>query len=70
MKITDRNAIALQSLAKTKMEDRKRSLIVDHDDAVQPSKRHATTANGAPVRMESDKEKEIEVGTLQRRRQR
>lgn len=43
------------------MEDRKRSLIVDNDDAVQPSKRQATGANGAAPRMEPEKEKEVEV---------
>jgi len=42
------------------MEDRKRALIVDQDDT-PPSKRQATTANGTLMRMEPEKEKEIEV---------
>jgi len=42
------------------MEDRKRSLIADQDDT-PPSKRQAMTVNGTLMRMEPEKEKEIEV---------
>ncbi|TKX25995.1 E3 ubiquitin-protein ligase bre1 [Elsinoe australis] len=41
------------------MEDRKRAIVADHDDAGPPSKRQATAANGAS-RMDADKEKDVE----------
>lgn len=51
---------AFPSAIKTKMEDRKRAIVADHDDAGPPSKRQATAANGAS-RMDADKEKDVEV---------
>ncbi|KAK4997422.1 E3 ubiquitin-protein ligase bre1 [Elasticomyces elasticus] len=42
------------------MDDRKRSLVPDVDDAAHPSKRQATVANGAQPRMEPETEKDIE----------
>ncbi|KAF2218780.1 BRE1 E3 ubiquitin ligase-domain-containing protein [Elsinoe ampelina] len=50
---------AFPSALKLKMEDRKRTIVADHDDAGPPSKRQATAANGAS-RMDADKEKDVE----------
>jgi len=62
MRLSQGHATAIASHDQPKMEDRKRSLAVDQDDATPPSKRQATTANGSAMRMEPEKEKEVEVG--------
>jgi len=63
MRLSQGHATAIASPNQTRMEDRKRSLAVDQDDATPPSKRQATNANGTAVRMEPEKEKEVEVCT-------
>lgn len=61
MKAAEGHIVSLAPSSKVKMEDRKRSLAVDADDAY-PSKRHASSANGTHIRMsDTDKEKDIEV---------
>jgi len=64
MRLSGAHATAkVTSPAKVSMEDRKRSLALDQDDAVTPpSKRQANAANGAVSKMDlPEKEKEIEV---------
>lgn len=51
---------ALPSLSKTAMEDRKRSLMNDVEDLV-PSRKRLKDENGATMRMDEDKEKQVEV---------
>ena len=61
MKDVEGQIVSLPPAARTKMDDRKRSLAVDPDDAY-PSKRHASASNGTHIRMsDPDKEKDIEV---------
>ena len=61
MKVAEGQTVSLSSTTRVKMDDRKRSLAVDPDDAY-PSKRHASSSNGTHIRMsDPDKEKEIEV---------
>jgi len=60
MKVAEAQAVSLSSAPKIKMDDRKRSLPADSEDAY-PSKRHATSSNGTHPRMDPDKEKDIEV---------
>lgn len=50
---------ALPSLSKTAMEDRKRSLINDVED-LAPSRKRLKDENGATMRMDEDKEKQVE----------
>lgn len=44
-----------------KMEDRKRSLAPDADDLAPSRKRVAKDENGQPMRMDAEKEKDVEV---------
>lgn len=46
-----------------KMEDRKRSLAPDVDDLAPSRKRVAKDENGQPMRMDAEKEKDVEVCT-------
>ena len=46
---------------KVKMEDRKRSLAPDADDMAPSRKRLAKDENGQPMRMDAEKEKDVEV---------
>ena len=52
--------VALPSFDKVKMEERKRSLAPDLDDA-QPRKRLLKDENGQAMRMDAEKEKDVEV---------
>ncbi|KAK4980791.1 hypothetical protein LTR28_000963, partial [Elasticomyces elasticus] len=61
MRAIERQAVRTSSFDKVKMDDRKRSLVPDVDDAAPPLKRQATVANGAQPRMEPETEKDIEV---------
>ena len=61
MKPSQGQAFTVSPHDQIKMEERKRSLVIDHDDVTQPNKRQATTINGAPIRMDAEKEKDIEV---------
>lgn len=45
------------------MDERKRSIQPDSDD-IYPSKRHQTTQNAPQMRMDSEKEKDVEVSLL------
>jgi E3 ubiquitin-protein ligase BRE1 len=49
------------SIDKIKMEDRKRSLVVDADDAAPSRKRLLKDEHGQQMRMDLDKEKDVEV---------
>lgn len=60
MRLAEGHSVSLSSVGKVKMEERKRSIAVDPDD-VYPSKRQATAANGTLPRMDTEKEKDIEV---------
>ncbi|KAK3074646.1 E3 ubiquitin-protein ligase bre1, partial [Teratosphaeriaceae sp. CCFEE 6253] len=53
-------AVAPSSLAKAKMEDRKRSLAADGDDAAPRARKLLKDENGQPMRMDAEKEKEVE----------
>lgn len=48
---------------KPTMDDRKRSIQPDSDD-IYPSKRHQTTQNAPQMRMDSEKEKDVEVSLV------
>lgn len=49
------------TLPKTKMEDRKRSLALDVDDLAPNRKRIVKDENGNQMRLDADKEKDLEV---------
>ena len=49
------------SFGKIKMEDRKRSLVVDPEDGVSTRKRLLKDEHGQQMRMDPDKEKDVEV---------
>lgn len=49
-----------QSFVKVKMDERKRSLASDPDE-LQPRKRTVKDENGQQMRMDAEKEKDIEV---------
>jgi E3 ubiquitin-protein ligase BRE1 len=49
------------SFDKIKMEDRKRSLVVDADDVAPSRKRLVKDEHGQQMRMNDDKEKDVEV---------
>lgn len=51
---------AFPSLSKVEMEDRKRSLMGDVDD-LAPSRKRLKDENGSTMRMDEDKEKQVEV---------
>ncbi|KAF2157969.1 BRE1-domain-containing protein [Myriangium duriaei CBS 260.36] len=61
MKVPTLEQGAFPSLHTTIMDDRKRGIAADTDDGGPPSKRQATAANGAAMRMgDLDKEKDVE----------
>lgn len=65
MTISYHNSGALPSPLKTTMDDRKRAIAADLDDAGPPNKRLATVVNGTAMRMgDLDKEKDVEVCEL------
>lgn len=62
MTTTAHKSTAPPSFASAKMDERKRSLAVDMDVDVAPSrKRLAKDENGQPMRMDAEKEKDVEV---------
>lgn len=61
MKVAGGHSVPLPSATKIKMDDRKRSLAADPEDAY-PSKRQATS-NGASKMSEMDMEADLEVPT-------
>lgn len=56
--------VAVPSYDKLKMEDRKRSLVTDADDLAPSRKKLLKDENGQAMRMEADKEKDVEVRTV------
>lgn len=54
---------ALSSLTKSEMDDRKRSLIADVED-IAPSRKRLKDENGAVMRMDEQKERDVEVRNL------
>ena len=62
MTTTQAQPAALPSFdAKVKMEDRKRSLANDADDMAPSRKRLVKDENGQQMRMDAEKEKDVEV---------
>ena len=61
MTATQVPASAIPSFDKVKMEDRKRALAHDADDSAPSRKRLMKDENGQAMRMDADKEKEVEV---------
>lgn len=62
MTTTQAQPLALPSFdILVKMEDRKRSLAPDADDLAPTRKRVVKDENGQQMRMEAEKEKEVEV---------
>lgn len=57
-------SVAIPSYDKLKMEDRKRSLANDVDDLAPRSKRLLKDENGQAMRMDAEKEKDVEVCLL------
>ena len=53
--------VAIPSFDKVKMEERKRSLVADVDDLAPSRKRLVKDENGQAMRMDAEKEKEVEV---------
>ena len=53
--------VAVPSLHKVKMEERKRSLAPDADDHAPSRKRQLKDENGQAMRMDPEKEKDVEV---------
>ncbi|EMC97159.1 hypothetical protein BAUCODRAFT_106504 [Baudoinia panamericana UAMH 10762] len=60
MTTTQTAGVALPSFDKLKMEERKRSLLPDGDDGAPRAKRLVKDENGQAMRMDNEKEKEIE----------
>lgn len=60
MTVTKAHSIAIPSFDKVKMEERKRSLANDVDD-LAPRKRQMKDENGQAMRMDAEKEKDVEV---------
>ena len=56
--------VALPSFDIVKMEDRKRSLAPDADDLVSSRKRVVKDEHGQQMRMDAEKEKDVEVRCL------
>ena len=56
--------VAVPSLDKVKMDDRKRSLVPDTDDLAPSRKRLLKDESGQAMRMDAEKEKDVEVRTL------
>ena len=54
-------SVAIPSYDKLKMEDRKRSLANDVDDLAPSRKRLVKDENGQAMRMDAEKEKDVEV---------
>ena len=62
MTLSDTTNLSVHSHKPT-MDERKRSIQPDSDD-IYPSKRHQTTQNAPQMRMDSEKEKDVEVSLL------
>ena len=62
MTLSDTTNLSVHSHKPT-MDERKRSIQPDSDD-IYPSKRHQTTQNAPAMRMDSEKEKDVEVRLL------
>ena len=54
---------ALSSLSKSEMDDRKRSLVADVED-LAPSRKRLKDENGSVMRMDEQKERDVEVRSL------
>lgn len=68
MKLDTRTVAAVPSLGLVKMEDRKRPVMADSEDAAPPAKRQATVNGAKPVSDDADSHlKELEVRCLQPR---
>ena len=61
MTTTQAAPLAIPSFDKIKMEERKRSLAVDADDLAPSRKRVIKDEHGQAMRMDAEKEKEVEV---------
>ena len=62
MRLETRTVTAVPSLGLVKMEDRKRPVMADGDDAAPPAKRQATVNGAKPVSADADDPlKELEV---------
>jgi len=61
MTTTAQAPVAIPSFDKVKMEERKRSLAPDVDDVTPSRKRLVKDENGQAMRMDADKEKDVEV---------
>ena len=61
MTTTQAPPVVLPSFDAVKMDERKRSLAPDADDLAPSRKRLVKDENGQAMRMDADKEKEIEV---------
>ena len=59
MRLSDTNNLSVPD-SKPKMDERKRSIAPDSDD-FYPNKRHHSSHNAPQSRMDSDKEKDVEV---------
>lgn len=55
---------AIPSFDKVKMEERKRSLVLDVDELAPSRKRLVKDENGQAMRMDAEKEKDVEVRNL------
>lgn len=65
MNISTHKQGAFPSPLRATMDDRKRAIAADTDDAGPPNKRLATAVNGTAMRMgDLDKEKDVEVRGL------
>lgn len=62
MTLSDTTNLSVPSSRST-MDERKRSIQPDSDD-IYPSKRHQTSQNAPQMRMDSEKEKDVEVMPL------
>lgn len=62
MTLSDTTNLSVHSHKPT-MDERKRSIQPDSND-IYPSKRHQTTQNAPQMRMDSEKEKDVEVSLL------
>lgn len=61
MTTTHAAPVAIPSFDKVKMEERKRSLAPDADDLAPSRKRLLKDENGQAMRMDAEKEKDVEV---------
>ena len=61
MTTTQAQPLAIPSFDKIKMEERKRSLALDADDLAPSRKRLVKDESGQAMRMDAEKEKDVEV---------